>query len=142
MFEPHIVYLLRRKRYYLNKQALLFIRQVFGIGLYRSRRFLLFCGVNKNYGYKVKHLNKIILKRMQAKSFKWGFSLGRYLRKRRLSVRMFLQKYKIRRGLRQFYGLPSRGQRSHTNASTSKRARFKFLRVPSSKSKIVKKNKK
>jgi ribosomal protein S13 len=141
MFEPHLVYLLRKKRYFISKQSLLFIRQVFGIGFYRSRRFLLFCGVNKNYNYKVEGLTKTIMKRMQAKSFKWGFSLGRYLKKRRLSVRIFLQNHKLRRGLRQFYGLPSRGQRSHTNASTCKRARFKFLRIPGGKGNAVKKNK-
>jgi ribosomal protein S13 len=130
MYEPYIMYLLRKRRYFVNKQVGLFLREVFGVGFYRSRRLTLFLGVNKNYNYKVKStFNERVFARMQNKSFKFRFSLGYYLKKRRIAVSKFLQRYKLRRGLRQFYGLPSRGQRSHTNASSCKRARFKHLRV-------------
>lgn len=142
MYEPYIIYLLKKRRHFLKKHGLSFLRQVFGLGLTRGRRFLLFCGVNKNYYSKGRKLNRCFLNRIQSKSFRLGFSLGHYLRKRRLSLKIFLQKLKLRRGLRQFYGLPSRGQRSHTNSSTCKRARFKFLRNvkhdKSNKFKIIK----
>jgi len=38
------------------------------------------------------------------------------------------KKYATYRGVRLLHGLPSHGQRTHTNAKTSKRLRFKPLR--------------
>ena len=47
--------------------------------------------------------------------------LGSDLRKKNASVSKNLVSIKTYRGLRKFRGLPVRGQRTHTNAKTSRR---------------------
>lgn len=121
MFEPYILYLIPKINANKSKQSVKFLRSVYGIGFYRSLKFIRFLGVNKNSSIKVENINSRSLKRIQFFSFKSGYSLGLYLKRRRLAVRKFIIKLKLRRGLRQFYGLPSRGQRSHSNAYTSRK---------------------
>jgi ribosomal protein S13 len=121
MFEPYILYLVPKINNNSIKQAGKFLRSVYGLGIYRSSKFIVFMGVNKNLNLKVGSLNIRLLKRIQFLSFKSGYSFGLYLKRRRISVRKFIIKLKLRRGLRQFYGLPSRGQRSHSNASIARK---------------------
>lgn len=121
MFEPYILYLIPKINLNKSKQSVKFFRSVYGVGFYRSLKFVCFLGANKNLNIKVENLDSKSLKRIQFYTFRSGYSLGLYLKKRRLAVRKFIIKLKLRRGLRQFYGLPSRGQRSHSNAYTARK---------------------
>jgi ribosomal protein S13 len=122
MFEPYILYLGPKILVNQKKNVIKFFRNnVYGLGFLRSTRFCIFLGSSKNLNINVIKLNTRYLQRFQGFSFKSGYALGTYLKKRRISVRKFSIKIKIRKGLRQYYGLPSRGQRSHSNAATAKK---------------------
>lgn len=122
MFEPYILYLSSKLAgASVNKQAGKVLRSVYGLGLFRSYKFIVFSGANKNRNIKISNLSPKFFKRIQFFSFRSGYVFGIYLKKRRVSVRRFLINLKTRKGLRQFYGLPSRGQRSHSNAATAKK---------------------
>jgi small subunit ribosomal protein S13 len=140
MYEPYIMYNLKKMPNFLEKQALGYLKDIYGVGPYRSRRFLILAGLSKDFNCKVKLLKYEFFRRSQYLSFRRGYSLGAYLRKRRSLVRKFLQAIKLRRGLRQFYGLPSRGQRSHTNASSAKKNKS-YIKVRNVKSKTFGKDK-
>jgi len=136
MFEPYILYLISKKSTSEKKQGLKFLRLVYGIGFLRAYKFLNYYGPNKNYNVKVTLLSPKFFKRMQGLAFRLGFPLGAYLKRKQDKVRIFMLKIQIRRGLRRAYGLPSRGQRSHSNASTcQKKLKVKSLKENSKKKK-------
>jgi ribosomal protein S13 len=134
MFEPYILYLSSKivNPNNKSKQVGKFLRSVYGVGFYRSHKFIVLLGVNKNLNIRISKLSLRSLRRVQAFSIKSGYALGNYLRRRRIAVRKFLIKLKLRRGLRQFYGLPSRGQRSHSNRANA-RKRLSLGNAPESK---------
>lgn len=65
-------------------------------------------------------LTEVDVFEMQQIVEKWFRERGLQAREVHLSI-AFLKKIKCFRGLRHFSGLPVRGQRTHTNASTQKR---------------------
>jgi len=101
------------------KVALFELQKIYGIN--KSKAFVL-CkrlGISKNCkiknlsSCKIKHLSKII--EMS------HILLANALKKRNTSVIEHLVSIKSYRGLRRLKGLPVRGQRTHTNASTALR---------------------
>jgi len=121
--EAYISNLLTKKSYHLNRQIVYFLRQVYGVGFFRARRLTLYCGVTKNYNLKVKDVSTIYFHRFQRYTFRNKLIAGSVLKSRRFSLLRFLQQQKLYRGIRFYYGLPVRGQRTHTNRATIKRLR-------------------
>jgi ribosomal protein S13 len=103
-----------------NKQSVLLLENNFGIGLYRTRFLLTLCGINYNYNLTIKEyfffrLNKRINKYLFVKTW----VINEKLRYRRRQYIVFLKSlvnfYKF---IRLRFGLPIRGQRTHSNRQT------------------------
>jgi ribosomal protein S13 len=127
--EAYILGLLSKRRFFLNKQLIDYLRQVYGVGFVRASKMCNYCGVNKNYNLKVKEVSPVFFYRFQRFVFKKKYLLGRILKRRRSTLIRFLQQHKLYRGIRFYYSLPVRGQRTHTNRSTMRRWKKKKVVV-------------
>ena len=102
-----------------NKPILFEMVSIFGIG---KSHALLFCkklGFSKNL--KIKNLSKEQITELIKIIELSDFAIVSELKKLRLLKTKKLLSIKSYRGLRQKQGLPVRGQRTHTNARTSRK---------------------
>ena len=93
--------------------------KIYGIGLNNS---LLLCkklGLSKNI--KIKDLSREQINKLLKTVELLNLIVGSDLKKNKLIISKKLIAIKTYRGLRSYQGLPVRGQRTHTNAKTSKR---------------------
>ncbi len=102
-----------------NKSIVFSLISVYGIGRFTSKKICKKLGVSINYKTKDLNNDQIIELFKIIESMK--LQLGSDLRKKNASVSKNLVSIKTYRGLRKFRGLPVRGQRTHTNAKTSRR---------------------
>ena len=104
-----------------NKSIYFALRSVYGIG--KNKAFLICKQLGFSYNLKVKNVspNKInqILKLVESLNFVFANDL----KKIKLLRKQHLINIKSYRGLRRKKGFPVRGQRTHTNARTSKKLR-------------------
>lgn len=104
-----------------NKSIFFALKYVFGIGKSRS---VLIC---KKLGFlpnlKVKNLSGEQVSKILKLSESLNFVLANDLKRLKLLSLQRLVSIKSYRGLRRKKGFPVRGQRTHTNAKTSKRIR-------------------
>lgn len=104
-----------------NKSIFFALRHVFGIGKSRS---VLIC---KKLGFapnlKVKNLSNEQVVKISKISESLNFILANDLRRVKLLAVQRLVSIRSYRGLRRKKGFPVRGQRTHTNARTSRRIR-------------------
>ena len=102
-----------------NKSIYFALRSVYGIG--KNKAFLICKKLGFSYNLKVKNVspNKInqILKLVESLNFVFANDL----KKIKLLRKQHLINIKSYRGLRRKKGFPVRGQRTHTNAKTSKK---------------------
>jgi small subunit ribosomal protein S13 len=92
--------------------------KIYGINIFTSNKICKYVGINpkiltiriKNY-----HINRL-------KFFiRKNLVIERFLKKKEINKKKILLKIKNIKGLRQHFGLPIRGQRTHSNAKTSKK---------------------
>lgn len=123
-----LISLLRNKDRFLSKQMRFFFSRLYGLGNRRIVFLLMFVGLNKNYSLKLSSLRKDVKYRyMERLLSKKDILYGRVLRKRRNLVDSILRNIFCYRGMRRIYGKPSRGQRTHSNASTASKFALKML---------------
>jgi len=98
-----------------NKKFLNAVTKLYGIGLVRSLKLASILGLHPSSKVNVLNFTKLHrLTRLIERSFLVDFEL-----KRRLTLNLsFLKTAKTYRGFRHSSGMPTRGQRTHTNAST------------------------
>ena len=102
-----------------NKSILYAMVSVFGIGKFQANILCNKLGFSKNL--KVKDLSKEqITKLIKLTEFS-NKTIATDLKKLRLLKTKKLLSIKSYKGLRRKYGLPVRGQRTHTNARTSRK---------------------
>lgn len=105
----------------LNKKKLLkYLTSLYGIGKNRALRFHKIIGINLRLSsyYILKHQKKsltFILNRLLILE-----KLRKYLSK----IHRFAYNIRLRKGIRNKIGLPSRGQQTRTNAKTKKKLRY------------------
>ena len=104
----------------LNNKSLIFsLRSIYGLGIVRSRLLCRKLGYSENL--TISDLSEDQVNELISLIQKSGLVLTNELKK----FQIFLLKQKVSiksyRGLRRIRGLPVRGQRTHTNAKTSKR---------------------
>lgn len=105
-----------------NKSVIFALNYVFGIGKNRS---LLICkklGFSKNF--KMKNLTKEQYNQLLKLVESLNIELASELKKLKILNNKKLVNLKSYRGLRKNQGLPIRGQRTHTNARTSRKVRY------------------
>lgn len=120
--------LLRSKDRYLNKQMRFFFSNLYGIGTRRVLFLLIYIGLNKNYSLKLHLFRRDVKYRyMERMLVRKDILYGRILRKRRNLISTILRNVFCYRGMRRIYGKPSRGQRTHSNASTASKFALKML---------------
>lgn len=94
------------------------IQKIFGIGKKIPSNFCKLLGINKNTRLSSLTAEE---KRHFLSNIEKNYLVGAELRKNTIQAKDLLMKLKTYRGLRLRDKLPSRGQRTHTNARTSKR---------------------
>lgn len=104
-----------------NKSILFALRYIFGIG--KSRSVLICKKLGFSPNLKVKNLSDGQAAKISRLSESLNFILANDLRRIKLLALQRLVSIKSYRGLRRRKGFPVRGQRTHTNAKTSKHIR-------------------
>lgn len=104
-----------------NKSVFFALKYIYGIGAFNSLKICRKLGFSSNL--KIQDLSKEQITLISKSVEKFNFSLTNDLKKIKLSQRQKLISIKSYRGLRKLQGLPVRGQRTHTNAKTSKKVR-------------------
>lgn len=97
------------------------LKRIYGIG--KNRAFLICKKVGFSYNIKVKNLSSSQVNQILKLVESLNFVLANDLKRSELLTKQKLVSIKSYRGLRRKQGLPMRGQRTHTNAKTSKRIR-------------------
>lgn len=119
-----------------KKNARLAFKEVFGIGLARGTKLAQFAGLHPNSPLKdVADMGRI--EKLVVQNFLVDFELRRKIYvaiKHHKEIRSY-------KGIRHIAGLPLRGQRTHTNASTQSRLLTKVENRFSAKTKRLKKKK-
>jgi len=120
------------------KRIDLSLRDCFGIGLIQSWRILVKLGFNKKS--KMKTLSKRLFNQLDRRILqvvKYFFHLRvEAVYKNYVHTRMkVIKASKSLRGLRHYFRLPVRGQRTKNNAQTQKKRRPNWKRVPIAKKK-------
>lgn len=103
----------------LNKHVNLALTSIYGVGKYKALYFCKQCGFSSNL--KILDLSEAQKKNLTIMILDSTFILDSELKKLVLKFKKRLINIKSYRGLRRLQGLPVRGQRTHTNAKTSKR---------------------
>lgn len=104
-----------------NKSAWFGLRYVYGIGSFNAALICKKLGLSKNF--KIQNLSKEQLHKLIKIVELLDLKLTSDLKKFNLFVAKRLISIKSYRGLRKNRGLPVRGQRTHTNAKTSRKTR-------------------
>ena len=102
-----------------NKSVLFALVFIFGIGKFQANLFCNKLGLAKNF--KVKNLSKEQITKLIKSIELSNLIIGIDLKKLRLLKTKKLLSIKSYKGLRRKRGLPVRGQRTHTNARTSRK---------------------
>jgi len=104
-----------------NRSVFFALKYIYGIG--KTNAFLICkkAGLSKNL--KVKNLSKEQINQLLNLMEALNIELASDLKKLKLLNRKKLISIKSYRGLRRNQGLPIRGQRTHTNAQTSRKIR-------------------
>jgi small subunit ribosomal protein S13 len=102
-----------------NKSVFIALTKIFGVGNYNSSLICKNLGLSKNF--KVKNLSKEKLILLVKTIESLNLSLSSDLKKDNILKFKKLVSIKSYRGLRKYQGLPVRGQRTHTNAKTSRK---------------------
>lgn len=102
-----------------NKSVFLSLANIYGLSKFKSSAICKRLGFSKNFKAKnlsKEHINKFIkiIERLKIK-------LASDLRKSKILYLKKLISIKSYKGLRKIKGLPVRGQRTHTNAKTSRK---------------------
>ena len=105
-----------------KKNILFSLISVFGINKSSSKQICNYLGLNPSL--KVSSLGD--RKMLQLSNYlKTNFKTGRNLKNQTISIKKNLLEMKSYRGLRNWYGLPVRGQRTSTNGKTKKKIKNK-----------------
>ncbi len=104
-----------------NKSIFLALRSIYGIGSYNAYLICKKSGFSTNL--KVKDLTKEQINKLIKTVEHCEIQLASDLKKSRALIYKKLISIKSYRGLRKYQGLPIRGQRTHTNARTSRKHR-------------------
>ena len=104
----------------LNKRVEIGLMYIFGIGLTRSQKILGLTGVSPDT--RVKDLTEDEVSRLRKAIGDTGEVEGDLRKKVQMDVRRLVD-IGCYRGIRHRVGLPTRGQRTHTNARTHKGSR-------------------
>lgn len=102
-----------------NKSILFSLTYVYGIGKSKSLTICKKLGFSKNF--KAKNLSREQVNKLLKLVESLDFKLSSGLKKLKLLQKKKLISIKSYKGLRRNQGLPVRGQRTHTNARTSKK---------------------
>jgi small subunit ribosomal protein S13 len=102
-----------------NKSVYFGLTYIYGIG--KSRSFLICKNLGFSLNLKIKHLSKDQLNNINKNIDLLNLELASNLKKIKLLNAKKLISIKSYRGLRRYQGLPVRGQRTHTNAKTSRK---------------------
>ena len=104
-----------------NKPVVISLTHIYGIGKSQSLRLCKNLGLAFNF--KAKNLSKEqVTKLIKVVEF-FNIKVSSDLKKIKLLISKDLLSIKSYKGLRRYQGLPVRGQRTHTNAKTSKKIR-------------------
>ena len=106
-----------------NKSIPIALLSVYGIGLQHSFSICKKLGFSPNL--RIKNLTKKQVYKLIATIELSGISISTDLRKFRLLINKKLVDIKSYKGLRKLQGLPVRGQRTHTNAKSSRKNKNK-----------------
>lgn len=101
-----------------SKKILYSLIKIYGINIFQSKRICKYVGINPKI--KTDNLKIFYINRLQ-NFIKENIIVEYFLKKKKKEKINLLLKCKIIRGIRQYYGLPVRGQRTHSNAKTSKK---------------------
>lgn len=124
MSQSALSFLNSNRASFQKRNLLLFFKQVYGLGVFRTRHLCIFFGFNKDFHGKLGTVDysKTIVVPLLVSRYK---ILLMFVLKRRRSLIFSLHKsLKTYKSVRHFYGLPSRGQRTHSNASTASKKKF------------------
>lgn len=102
-----------------NKSVLFALTKIFGLGLSEAHNVTKKLGLNSNF--KIKHVSKDQRTQLLFILDNLPFKVGNDLKKKKLINKKKLLSIKSYRGIRAWKGLPVRGQRTHTNARTSRK---------------------
>jgi small subunit ribosomal protein S13 len=102
-----------------NKSIIFALVSIFGIGKFHANLFCNKLGFSKNL--KVKNLSKEQITKLIKLIELSNKTIGNDLKKLRLLKTKKILSIKSYKGLRRKQGLPVRGQRTHTNARTSRK---------------------
>nr|WGU20082.1 ribosomal protein S13 [Phytophthora sp. ML-2023a] len=125
-----------------SKSILYSLTILYGINEYQSKKICKNIGINPQITLnklKNNHVNRLI------NYINKNLKVEQFLKKLKTEKLNELVEIKSNRGIRQSQGLPVRGQRTHTNAKTSKKLKKIFIQKRLSRTKRpfkVKKNKK
>lgn len=97
------------------------LRYIYGIG--KSRSFLICKKLGFALNFKIKNLSDRQVRQISKIVESLSYVIANDLRRSNLLSKQKLIAIKSYRGLRRKQGFPVRGQRTHTNAKTSKRNR-------------------
>lgn len=101
-----------------SKSVLYALTKIYGINTYQSLQICKNLGINPKIG--LKKLKKNLVNRLII-YINRNLKVEEFLKQRVADRLAELVTIKTKRGIRQKYGLPVRGQRTHTNAKTIKR---------------------
>lgn len=104
-----------------EKSVLFALQKIYGIGNYNAKIICKSLGFLINM--KMKNLNKLQLLKLTQKIENLKLVITNDLKKQILLNNSRYVSIKSYRGLRKLQGLPIRGQRTHTNAKTSRRVK-------------------
>ena len=99
------------------------LQLIYGIGKTTSKKICKMLGFSSNF--KLQNLTQIQIDDIEILINDLGLTVSNKLKKKEFEANKKLLVIKSYRGLRKKKGLPVRGQRTHTNAKSSKKFRFK-----------------
>ena len=102
-----------------NKKVQKSLESVFGIGKNKTKLICKKSGISKNYKASDLFSNQLII--MSQNVIDSNISITNNLKKNQSLILKKLVDIKSIKGLRRIKGLPVRGQRTHTNAKTSRK---------------------
>jgi small subunit ribosomal protein S13 len=102
-----------------NKSVFLTLKYIYGIG--KSNSFLICKKLGFSKNLKIKNITKVQINQLINTIVNLKIKIGSDLKKLKVLNTKKLISIKSYKGIRKIRGLPIRGQRTHTNAKTSKK---------------------
>jgi small subunit ribosomal protein S13 len=104
-----------------SKKIIYSLINLYGINIFQSKKICKYVGINQN----IKTINLKIYHTNRLKNYiKKNIIIEHFLKEKEKKNKNFLLEIKNIRGIRQHFGLPIRGQRTHSNAKTSKKNKY------------------